>query len=163
MILLELVTPGLRSITVFVGNDQSLGTNGLSQEYSELKKIIAERSNESSIMVALSCRLREGLNDSLAPPSEDWLFLIKAGNESELQRLSEEHVKNPLDENDLVLTANLEVGLFEPDISEDGGDQKLTSDGSSLSNQESRQVEWICDVKVSPVKGKSVQNLQPVM
>jgi len=159
VILLEVAPPELRDLTVLVGNDQSLGTIGLSQKYSELKKLIAERSNESSTMAALSRRLREGLNDSLSPPSEDWVSLIKARNESDLQLLFEEHVKNLLDQEDLVLTADLEVGLFDPDLSENEEDRS-TPDSPSPSPQESRQVELICDVKVSPVKGKAVQSLR---
>jgi len=64
-----------------------------------------------------------------------------------------------LDQEDLVLTADLEVGLFDPDLSENEEDRS-TPDSPSPSPQESRQVELICDVKVSPVKGKAVQSLR---
>jgi SepF-like predicted cell division protein (DUF552 family) len=160
VILLDVSPPGLRDLTVLVGNEQSLGTIGLSQNHSELKKLIAERSNESSTMAALSRRLREGLNDSLSPPSEDWISLIKARNESDLQLLFEEHVKNLLDQDDLVLTADLEVGLVDASVSEDDSGGSSTAE-RSRSDQGVRQVELICDVKVSPVKGQAVQSLQP--
>lgn len=162
-VLLEVSPPGLKNLAVVVANDQSLGTVGLSQDYADVKKVIGERANESSTMAALTQRLREGLNGALSPPSEDWITLIKARNEADLQLQLEELVKNVLSQDDIVLTADLEVGLLSPEesLSEDDDTPEETSTRPDRSRETTDEVTLICDVKVSPVKGEAVQGLNP--
>lgn len=162
-VLLEVSPPGLKNLAVVVANDQSLGTVGLSQNYVDVKKVIGERANESSTMAALTQRLREGLNGALSPPSEDWITLIKARNEADLQLQLEELVKNVLSQDDIVLTADLEVGLLSPEesLSEDEDTTEETSASPDSSRETTDEVTLICDVKVSPVKGEAVQGLTP--
>lgn len=159
ILLLEASPPGLQELKTVVGNDRSLGTVTLSQELSQLKREINERSNESSTMAALGRRLKDQLKKSLSPPPEDWISLVKARNEADLQAKLEDLVRSILDEGELVLTAELDVGILNSETEESHPTSaSSTSSGSSYSRDE---VELLCDVKVSPVKGRAVQNLQP--
>lgn len=159
IIVLNVSPPGMEELATVVGNDRGIGTVTLSQKYDQLKEEIAERSNNSSTMAALSRRLREELKQSLSPPPEDWISMIKARNETDLQTKLEEFVRSILEEDELVLTAELDVGIL------DFEDKKneTSESGSSPSTPEynRNEVELLCDIRVSPVKGRAVQNLQP--
>lgn len=160
IVVLSVSPPGLEELVTVVGNDRSLGTVTLSQAYSDLREEINERANHSSTMAALGRRLKEQLRESLSPPPENWVSLLRARNETDLQSKLENLVKNILDEGELVLTAELDVGILDFEES-DETDSSDTSTPSTSSRYERDQVELLCDIKVSPVKGRAVQNLQP--
>ncbi|MFB6345698.1 MAG: hypothetical protein ABEK50_08010 [bacterium] len=162
LVVLGVSPPGLEELASVVGNDRSLGTVTLSQDVVELKKEIAQRSNQASTMAALGRRLEEQLTQSLSPPPEEWVSYIKARNETDLQRKLEDLVMNILDQQELVLSAELEVGVIDYDEDETSTGTESDSDDHTVSSRSHPdRVELLCDVKVSPVKGKSVQNLQP--
>jgi hypothetical protein len=102
------------------------------------------------------------LKESLSPPPEDWVSLIKARNEADLQTKLESTVKGILDERELVLTAELDMGILQPESEESEPEEDSSSESSGGSSRfETDRVELRCDVRVSPVKGQAVQELEP--
>jgi hypothetical protein len=165
--------PTLKSMSVLVANDESLGTVSLGQTPSEVSNELVTRSDDASSMSALTTRLREGLDETLDPPPENWITLIENRNENELQLQLEDMVKDILKQDDIVLAAELEAGLVDgpeeetpesdADHEEDEEDENEESEEKEEEEEEeeTEDVTLLCDIKVSPLKGKSVQNLQP--
>jgi hypothetical protein len=124
-------------------------------------------------MSALTDRLREGLDEAMDPPPENWISLIENRNENELQLQLEDMVKDILKQDDLVLAAELEAGLVEApeedtdrekseeEPEEDDSEEQADDSDDQDKNEETEEVTLLCNIKVSPLKGKSVQTLQP--
>lgn len=156
--------PGFKEMDVAVANDQDLKSVNLNQDQEKLCRVINQKSSEPSSMAALTQRLEEGIKESFSPPSDEWVSLLQARNEADIQFKLEEFVKDQLGEGGLVLSVQLQVGLEgspESTDNQEENEETETDSPTSKRTDDENHVTLISDLKVSPVKGTVVKDLVP--
>lgn len=158
LIMLNITPPSLESMMVLVGNHRGIGNVKLSLSHSEFADSIERLIQEKGKMTALSEQLEEGLQQAFSPPSNELVEIIKDRSELDLQDTLDQLIRDSIEEDELLTTVSLETGLVEG-AGEASGDETETAEGAP--EGETDQVELLCDVRVSPVRGKPVANIEP--
>lgn len=160
LITLNINPPNLKSMDVLVGNHRGIGNVKLSLSHDEFSDAIDRLIHEKGKMTALTDQLIEGLQKEFSPPSTEWLELIKDREELSLQDKLDEEIAQFIDEEELLTTVSLESGLV-GEGDDDGSAEDSSSDQSGGSGpDETGGVEIVCDVRVSPVRGRPVADIE---
>lgn len=163
MIDLEINPPGLKQLSVLVGNDNAIVNVSIQQEHSDFLESMDNVDSRSSRMGALTDDLEQALNQEFAPPSSEWMEMITQRLEMELQDELESFVADTVDEERVVLTMELEEYLPESestDTSDPAPSSSTESSDDSTSRYEDDSTTILkCNVKVSPVAGVPARSL----
>lgn len=153
---LNIHPPSLQKINILVGNERGIGNVKLSLGIREFSDAIDRLEREKGKMSALSQELGEGIQREFSPPESEWVELIRDRNELELQERMASRFADFLNEEELIMTVTLETGLIEGEADSSG-----SSDSNFVGDDEIDSVEFLCDVRVSPVRGEPVKVLSP--
>lgn len=156
LIMLEMTPPSLKSLSVLVGNHQGIGNVKLSLSPTDFREAIERLIREKGQMSALTEQLVNGLQQEFSPPTNEWIELIQEREELSIQDRLNDTIADSIEEEELLTTVSLEAGLVEGTTS----GESTTSETSESSDTGDDQVTFLCDVRVSPVRGKPVPTIE---
>ncbi|MFB6357230.1 MAG: hypothetical protein ABEJ65_12035 [bacterium] len=153
---LEVSPPSLQECKVTVGNDRGISNVRLKLDHTEFSRAIDRVSNEKSTMSALTRQLKEGLLEHFSPPESRWIDWISEGEDVTIEKELSEEVATYIEEEDIILTVELEPGLIDTSETE----AQSTESEESRTESEDERVELLCDVRVSPVRGQEANTIR---
>jgi hypothetical protein len=153
LVMINVTPPNLDSLSVLVGNHRGIGNVKLSLSHTEFLESIDRLEQEKGKMTALSEQLEEGLQGAFSPPSNEWMELINNREELSIQEQLDQLIAESIEEDELITTVSLETGLIEGEESDEG------EAVSEEVPEDEEGVQLLCDVRVSPVRGKPVADI----